>query len=57
MRSENRDFYFSPPYTSKFVFTKGKPPDTRYDSLVLPKAQGVGYSYTLLCLDVDWGAL
>ena len=47
---------FFAPYTSKFVFTKGKPPDTRYDSLVLPKAHGVGYSYTLLCLDVDWGS-
>lgn len=47
---------FSTPYTSKFIFTKGKPPDTRYDSLVLPKAQGVGYSYTLMCLDVDWGS-
>ena len=47
---------FFAPYTSKFVFSKGKPPDTRYDSLLLPKAQGVGYSYTLLCLDVDWGS-
>lgn len=47
---------FLAPYTSKFVFTKGDPPDTGYDSLLLPKAQGVGYRYTLLCLDVDWGS-
>lgn len=31
-------------------------PDARNDSITLPKAQSVGFTYSFLCMDINWGS-
>lgn len=46
---------FYPPFTSSFFFDNMEP-DTRNDSILLPKAQSVGFTYSFLCMDINWGS-
>lgn len=46
---------FHPPFTGSFFFP-GDEPDARNDSIVLPKARNVGFTYSFLCMDINWGS-
>ncbi|WP_455616287.1 DUF4129 domain-containing transglutaminase family protein [Eisenbergiella sp.] len=45
---------FYPPFTGSFFFDNLEP-DERNDSILLPKAQSVGFTYSFLCMDINWG--
>lgn len=46
---------FYPPFTASFFFINQEP-DARNDSILLPKAQSVGFTYSFLCMDINWGS-
>ena len=46
---------FYPPFTASFFFINQEP-DARNDSIFLPKAQSVGFTYSFLCMDINWGS-
>lgn len=46
---------FYAPFTGSLFFTTDEP-DARNDSITLPKPRSVGFGYSFLCMDINWGS-